>query len=495
MNDGLLIGGKYRLRKPIGAGGMGQVWIARNEVTERDFAIKLLLPQAASSPQVVTRFIQEAKVSGRLRHPGILEIYDVGTATELHGAPFLVMELLHGVPLDAAIRSLRGLPVRFTLLVGIAVTRALRAAHDKGVVHRDLKPANVFLHRDESGAVIPKLLDFGISKLEPADGATEESLGLTQTGALLGSPRFMSPEQVASQKDIDGRSDLHALGVLLWWCLLARSPFSATTFNTLMYEILADARPRLLDAKPDVPPGLDEIVSRAFARKREDRYRNAGEALAALEEELAKLGPGPSLESRAWVDELLDHVPAPPPAAAALPTAPPALGKDTTTHGAVSVSLKPDLDGASPAAGPVSPAASTSDGRSAGFVSASTKRRRTPLVVGVTLGGLVGGLAIAGAVVMAGRTHAAGPPPASIAPLPAAASPAPTETASTSTVALAPAVVDAAAPQPRPVEARPAALASPAVGPSGPARSPAKTAPAKRAADTDPFRGVTGTGL
>ena len=229
-------------------------------------------------------------------------------------------------------------------------------------------------------------------------------------------------------------------------------------------------------------------MSRAFARKREDRYRNAGEALAALEEELGKLGPGPSLESRAWVDELLDQVSAPPPAAAALPTAPPALGKDTTTHGAVSVSLKPDLDGGSPA-GPVSPAASTSDGRSPGFVSASTQRRRTPLVVGLTLGGLVGGLAIVGAVVMAGGTHAASPPPASMAPLPAA------ETASIGPVALAPAVVDAGAPQQRPVEARPAALASPTAAPSGPARSPAKTAPAKRAADTDPFRGVTGTGL
>src|SRR5580693_1520335 len=106
MDDGLLIGGKYRLKKLIGAGGMGQVWIGRNEVTEREFAIKLLLPQAATNAQVVTRFVQEAKVSGRLRHPGILEIYDVGTAPELNGAPFLVMELLHGVTLEAAIKSL-----------------------------------------------------------------------------------------------------------------------------------------------------------------------------------------------------------------------------------------------------------------------------------------------------------------------------------------------------------------------------------------------------
>ena len=345
MDPNPLIGGKYRLEKLIGAGGMGQVWVARNEVTEREFAIKLLLPQAAANPQVVARFIQEAKVSGRLRHPGILEIYDVGTAPELQNAPFLVMELLHGVLLEDAIRSLRGLPVRFTLLVAIAVARALQVAHARGVIHRDLKPANVFLHRNEAGGVVPKLLDFGISKLARGD---DEALGLTQTGALLGSPRFMSPEQVGSQKDIDGRSDVHALGVLVWWCLVARSPFVGPGLHNLLLEILSDDRPRLTDALLDVPPGVSDFVSKAFARRREDRHANAGEALAALEAELAKLGPGPTLESPTWHEELLSRVqPAPPPATPPLSLLPP-LVKETTTHGAVSVSVERADDGASP---------------------------------------------------------------------------------------------------------------------------------------------------
>jgi serine/threonine-protein kinase len=265
-----------------------------------------------------------------------------------------------------------------------------------------------------------------------------------------------------------------------------------------MYEILADARPRLDETKPDVPPGLGEIVGRAFARKREDRFQNAGEALAALEEELERLGPGPSLESRAWVDELLDRVSAPPPAAAALPTAPARPGQDTTTHGAVSVSLRPDVDGAPPAS-PVSPAASTSDGRSPGFVSASTERRRTPLAMGVALGGLVGVAAIVGAVVVAEKTPTANPPTASAAPLPAPSS-GPTPSAADTAPAVAPSslvtatAVDAST-RTRTVEARPAGGLSPAAAASGPARGPGRATPAKRPADTDPFRGVTGTGL
>ncbi|HEY3822309.1 MAG TPA: serine/threonine-protein kinase [Polyangiaceae bacterium] len=506
MDDGPVIGGKYRLRNLIGAGGMGQVWVGRNEVTEREFAIKLLLPQAAANAEVVSRFVQEAKVSGRLRHPGILEIYDVGTAPELQGAPFLVMELLHGVSLDAAIRSLGALPLRFTLLVAIAIARALRAAHDNGVVHRDLKPANVFLHRDGSGVIVPKLLDFGISKLGAIEGDDDSGLGLTRTGAILGSPRFMSPEQLASQKDIDGRSDLHALGVLVWWCLVGRSPFVGAGLRELMLEILSDKRPRLSDAMIDVPPGVNELVTRAFAGNREDRYPNAGAALAALEAELAKLGPGPTLESGTWQEDLLSKVaparlpaaslPMMPPLALAPPGAPD--GRETTTHGAVSVSVE---GGAAASSQPSS--------YGAGTPTPAPEPRRSRLVA-AGIGGVVVLLLLALVVtsgLLYGRTKnepraaSDGDAPGSAAAalvLPSAPRPAEEAVAVAAPVVTAqgsPAIeLDAGAVSPRAAVGAASTARAPRVLPSAgraPARAPARGA----GADNDPFHGVTGTGL
>jgi serine/threonine-protein kinase len=494
----IVLGGKYRLLEPIGVGGMGQVWTARNEITEREFAIKLLLPQAATNPRVVARFVQEAKVSGRLRHPGILEIYDVGTAPELGGAPFLVMELLQGVPLQAAIRSLGGLPLRFTLLVAIAVTRALGAAHDKGVVHRDLKPANVFLHRGESGAVVPKLLDFGISKLVSTEPDSSDALGLTQTGSWLGSPRFMSPEQMSAVKDIDGRSDIHALGVLVWWCLTARSPFTAVGLHELLLEVVSAHRPRLRDGFPDAPPGVCDFVSRAFAPKREDRYQSAADALEVLEQELVKLGPGPTLESPDWVAELLSRVAVPPAPKVTVPLAVPDPIGGFTTHGAVSVSLHP------PQPALASTAARTVDGASSGSESNVAPRRRVgrTRVAAFGLAGLV--VVVAAGMAIAIRSYQRAP----------GASTAVASTAAAATVTLAPSVPSSAAqlaasPAPSTVPWQPpSSVADAGVARSTPlATAPPRSAPlvttrgamrGRPAATTnpdDPFRGVTGSGL
>jgi serine/threonine-protein kinase len=499
MDDGPVIGGKYRLKNLIGSGGMGQVWIGRNEVTEREFAIKLLLPQAASNPEVVSRFVQEAKVSGRLRHPGILEIYDVGTAPELQGSPFLVMELLHGVSLESAIRSLGGLPLRFTLLVAIAITRALRAAHDNGVVHRDLKPANVFLHHDGSGAIVPKLLDFGISKLVPNEGDDDSGLGLTRTGAILGSPRFMSPEQLASQKDIDGRSDIHALGVLVWWCLTGRSPFTGAGLRELMLEILSDKRPRLSEAMIDVPPGVVDFVSRAFAGSREQRYASAGEALAVLEGELAKLGPGPMLDAGPWQEELLSKVAPPRLPTASLPMMPPvplpppmtADGKETTTHGAVSVSVEGGVGAASQPAssGAGIPAPAQAGSRSRTALAVGLGGGAVALLVGlVVVGGVLYGRAQSGPRAVADRelaVSAVAAPATTTAPKPT------DEVPVAAPSAVAASTLDGGAVQAasmgtasRPPRSTPSAARAPA-------RGPAKAS----GGENDPFHGVTGTGL
>jgi serine/threonine-protein kinase len=489
MSDGLLIGGKYRLEKLIGSGGMGQVWVARHEVTGRPFAIKLLQPQAASEPQFVTRLVQEAKFSAMLRHPGIIEIYDVGTAPERSNAPFLVMELLHGISLQTAIRPGKPLPVRFALLVAIAVTRALKAAHDKAVIHRDLKPANVFLHRTDSGAIVPKLLDFGISKLAAGDA---DPMALTHSGMLLGSPRYMSPEQMANQKDIDGRSDLHALGVLLWCCLVGSPPFAVPEVGSLVLMILSEARPRLRDVRADVPPGVCDFVTRAFARQREARPANAAEALMMLEAELEKLGPGPTLESSAWIEEVLEAIELPTQSVplAPFPTPMP-LERETSAQRAVSVSVKPPEFAAAASAsmgGSMQGASATASSSSGRFLLAGVAG------ILVTLAVVGGGLALYKRP--AGRAQASG-----------------TVARAAASSVLVPAATTALAVEPSAAPASSAAdgggptTTAPSTSPSKPTKSQPGSRPTKGPApgprssprgnpsENDPFGGVTGTGL
>lgn len=291
---GFVVGGKYRILGKLGEGGMGSVWLARNEVTEREFAIKFLHPGAANAAQL-KRFFQEAKVAGRLRHPSIVEIFDAGTDPELDDSPYLVMELLDGVGLDDAIARAGKLPVGLSVEIIAEISRALALAHAQGIIHRDLKPSNVFLHRIGTGALVPKVLDFGISKV-----LTESpSLGVTtRTGAVMGSPLYMSPEQAAGDKTIDARSDVHSLGVMLWECLVGKPPFLAETYGLLMVQIIQEARPRLADAAPGTPASVCDIVQRAMSKERGQRYAEAGELADALERVMAELGHRPLLSER-----------------------------------------------------------------------------------------------------------------------------------------------------------------------------------------------------
>ncbi len=311
MRSGVLVAGKYRILRKLGEGGMGSVWQGVNVATERDFAIKFLHASCASSASLLARFFQEARVSGKLRHPSVIEIFDVGTAPELDGAPFLVMELLDGASLDVLLAKLGALPTRVVLETVAEVARALALAHDKGIVHRDLKPANIFLHRPGTGALVPKVLDFGISKIAPAANAPDLAAGLTQTGAVLGSPLYMSPEQASGDKTVDGRSDVHALGVVLWECLVGTPPFVSDNYNTLVVQIITGARPSLADTLPSGSPGLAAIVARAMARRREDRFQTAIELAAALDAELATLPREHSITSRTAAEELFARVPHP----------------------------------------------------------------------------------------------------------------------------------------------------------------------------------------
>lgn len=328
MREGAVVSDKYRILRKIGEGGMGSVWIARNEMTEREFAIKFMSADFAFSDALTARFLQEAKLAGRLRHPSLLEIFDAGIADELEGAPFLVMELLDGIPLDDAIKKAGKLPVGMALEVMGTVARAMSVVHDKGIVHRDLKPANVFMHRPGTGAVVPKVLDFGISKVTTTEGEMKPS-GLTQTGYVLGSPMYMSPEQAASDKTIDARSDIHALGVLLWECLVGNPPFEGDNYNTLVVQIMATERPALEGVMPGVSRGLAAIVGKAFAIKREDRYQTASALAEALDAELDRMRHVRVLDTRNGAEAffgLLARGGEPPP---------PSVGSSTTSAHAV----------------------------------------------------------------------------------------------------------------------------------------------------------------
>jgi serine/threonine protein kinase len=254
MKQGHMVAGKYRLNRVLGTGGMATVWSATNIFTERDFAIKFLLPQVARTADAGRRFLLEAKVSARINHPNIIEIIDVGQAED--GALFLVMELLTGMPLDEAVRSSRpGLAVRDFLATMRDVANALAVAHRRGVIHRDLKPTNIFLHRDRDGRLVPKVLDFGVSKIVDGGNAS-----LTMVGTVLGSPLYMSPEQALGAEGIDQRTDVFAFGAILFEALCGERPYSATNFNGLIVAI-ATTQPRSIDElAPELPVALRALV-------------------------------------------------------------------------------------------------------------------------------------------------------------------------------------------------------------------------------------------
>ena len=289
LQQGQVIAGKYRLNALLGTGGMASVWSATNTFTERQFAIKFLLPTFAKTPEAAQRFLMEAKVSGRVQHPNIIEVLDVGQAED--GSLFLVMELLQGESLEHAMRK-QVPPMTVYDFVGIMldVARALSAAHRGGVVHRDLKPSNIMLHKDRGGVAVPKVLDFGVSKflLE-----TDRDNSLTIAGTVLGSPLYMSPEQAMGRLDIDHRTDIFAFGAIFFEGLCGFRCFDAPNFNALIVTI-ATQQPKNVDHyAPQMPASLRALVRECLATDKNQRIDSFDRIIERMTPILAEVQPLP----------------------------------------------------------------------------------------------------------------------------------------------------------------------------------------------------------
>ena len=294
LESGQLVDGKYRVERLLGKGGMGAVFEGYHTLVDRRVAIKVLLPEAISSEHGAQRFEREVRATGRIGNDHILEVYDVGVLPD--GSRYMVSEFLDGETL--ADRLERGpLQPKVAAELMLQLLDGLAAAHDKGIVHRDLKPENLFILRQKAGrADFLKIIDFGISKYQ-LDGTS--SMSMTATGAVLGTPYYLSPEQARGHRDIDHRSDLYTVGVIMYQAVVGRVPLYADNFNELLFKIALESPRPLTAVLPQIDPVFSGIVERAMSRQREDRYQSAHELGTALAQWLQLPSSGAHVPSAA----------------------------------------------------------------------------------------------------------------------------------------------------------------------------------------------------
>ncbi|MGZ3407993.1 MAG: serine/threonine-protein kinase [Polyangia bacterium] len=261
---------RYRLTRKIGEGGMGAVYEAMHVLLSKPVAVKVLRDKYLDRPEVAQRLVQEARLASSIRHENIVDITDSG-ATE-DGRTFVVMEHLEGQSLSELVKREGALPESRVLEIARQAASALGAAHERGIVHRDVKPENLFLV-ERGGRDFVKVLDFGISKTLKPGNVDEESLKLTHTGMVLGTPLYMSPEQARGDEDLDQRIDIWALGVILYECLTAEVPFRATNYLGVISQVLNQevTPPRKLRPEMRISEAMERVVQKAMARDRDDR--------------------------------------------------------------------------------------------------------------------------------------------------------------------------------------------------------------------------------
>jgi eukaryotic-like serine/threonine-protein kinase len=272
---GQTLGGKYRLVRLLGQGGMGSVWHAEHLTLSSPVALKLIDPSTAKDPDTVQRFLREARTAAALRSPHVVQILDYGVDGD---TPYIAMELLDGESLAERLTRAGRLSTRETARMIQHVARAIGRAHEAGIVHRDLKPENVFIVKNDDEEVI-KVLDFGIVKANPAALGGSAAPASTRTGTLLGTPYYMSPEQAAGEKSVDHRADIWALGVIAFKCLIGHLPFRGDSVGKLILEICSQPLP-VPSHIGKVPHGFDTWFARACSRDPAQRFQSAKQAAA-----------------------------------------------------------------------------------------------------------------------------------------------------------------------------------------------------------------------
>ncbi|MEO8798826.1 MAG: serine/threonine-protein kinase [Polyangiaceae bacterium] len=293
---GDLISGKYEIVRVIAEGGMGLVYEAKHLQLDEPFAIKFLRLDAGAtdSAEMAERFVREARMPMKIKSEHVVRVLDIGKHDT--GAPFMVMEMLVGQDLDTFVEKHGVLPIAQGIDYVLQACEALAEAHMLGVVHRDLKPANLFLTYRADGTACIKVLDFGISKLKDV-GQTGKDLSITKTHTVMGSPRYMSPEQMRSSRDVDARADVWAIGVVLYELFTAGVPFDGESMPQICAAILEEMPKSVRALRPDVPPELDAVILKCLEKKADDRYSN----IAQLAHALAPFG---SIEGRSSAERV-----------------------------------------------------------------------------------------------------------------------------------------------------------------------------------------------
>ena len=278
---GEILAARWQLDEKIDAGAMGEIFRGRHCVLGHTVAVKVMIPDAARDGSSTQRFLREARIAARLRHPHVVRVEDFGVSDD--GRSFLVMELLRGESLARRLARAPRLTAAQVLEIVRQLGDALDVAHAEGIVHRDLKPENIFLCDAPEGALCVKVLDFGVAKF--ADALAEGGQA-TASNALIGTPKYMSPEQARSSRDLDGRSDLWAVGMLVYEMLTGRHPFEGEAIAELLVAILTHRIPPPTSVCPSLPASVDVWMARALARNRNERFARGRDLAEALAEAL-----------------------------------------------------------------------------------------------------------------------------------------------------------------------------------------------------------------
>ena len=280
LSLGDVVADKYRVETLLGEGGMGFVFAALHMQLGHRVALKVLNSLALSDREVTERFLREGRAVARLQGEHVARVSDVGTLAS--GEPYMVMEFLEGRDLAHELKARGPLPLTEVVEFVAQACEALAEAHVRGIVHRDLKPANLFLLHKLDGEPLVKVLDFGISKVLVTDEGTLDSDNITVTSSLVGTPKYMSPEQIQDSRSVDSRADIWGLGTIFYELLTQNRPFTAPSLALVCVKILRDEVPPPSSIRADIPPGVDEIIARCLKKQPEDRYASVGELVEAL---------------------------------------------------------------------------------------------------------------------------------------------------------------------------------------------------------------------